>query len=320
LIHEFLLGFIIDAPSYIYNNAISAALINFSIIPIAKTIDFEKLKGSLNLVAVISIIGIVYHFIVIQSGGVVTPIALPFMPAMESTSRLFEEGFRPTSFYWEPAAYVTFMMAPLFVSLLEKKFLWSTIIVASMFLSTSTTGITMSVLLLCVYAVSQNIGIRNKLIAILIGLGFVYLLINSTIFSAGMEKLFDTDIETTSRTYNGIAMVFNMPFSDLILGMPAANPYDYYMAGGFSAPDIVVRDGSIFVSTFWYMLSKYGFMGISLFMLYYLQFVKQEKESIPFVVVIFASMFFQGIPTGSYGFAYQSIVLLSFLNRKTVLE
>lgn len=312
VIHEILLAVMINAPGYMINNTISAVLLSICIIPIVKALDFEKLKGAINLVAIISIGGIAYHFAIIRSGGCVTPIPLPFLPELETGSRLFEEGFRPTSFYWEPAAFVTYMMVPLFLSLFERKFTWTVIIMASMFFSTSTTGITMSLLMLIVYVLTQDIRIRTKVAVVLLTGVFVWLLFTSEIFSAGMEKISETDIESTSRTINGPAMVFNMPFMDLLIGMPAANPYDYLISGGFHSNEIIVKENSIFVSTFWLVLAKFGVIGLALFLSLYIRPLINSREILTYIIMLFASMFFQSYSFGTGGFAFQIIFIYLF--------
>ena len=237
---------------------------------------------------------------------------MPFLPELETGSRLFEEGFRPTSFYWEPAAFVTYMMVPLFLSLFERKFTWTVIIMASMFFSTSTTGITMSLLMLIVYVLTQDIRIRTKVAVVLLTGVFVWLLFTSEIFSAGMEKISETDIESTSRTINGPAMVFNMPFMDLLIGMPAANPYDYLISGGFHSNEIIVKENSIFVSTFWLVLAKFGVIGLALFLSLYIRPLINSKEILTYIIMLFASMFFQSYSFGTGGFAFQIIFIYLF--------
>ena len=279
VIHEILLAVMINAPGYMINNTISAVLLSICIIPIVKALDFEKLKGAINLVAIISIGGIAYHFAIIRSGGCVTPIPLPFLPELETGSRLFEEGFRPTSFYWEPAAFVTYMM---------------------------------SLLMLIVYVLTQDIRIRTKVAVVLLTGVFVWLLFTSEIFSAGMEKISETDIESTSRTINGPAMVFNMPFMDLLIGMPAANPYDYLISGGFHSNEIIVKENSIFVSTFWLVLAKFGVIGLALFLSLYIRPLINSKEILTYIIMLFASMFFQSYSFGTGGFAFQIIFIYLF--------
>ena len=317
-VHELILMLAISAPGYMFNNTLSTVIVCISIYPIARSLNYEKMVGALNWIALLSIGGIIYHFLIIRSGGYVTPISLPFMPSLDTSSRFFEEGFRPTSFYAEPAAFVTYMMIPLFLSLFERKFIWAAVIVFSMFLSTSTTGITMSTLMLAVYVLTQKVSMKYKLMATLLGVAFIYILFTGDIFSAGFEKINETDIETTSRVANGPAMVFNMPIGDIITGMPAANPYDYYTSGGFHSNAIIVKQESIFCSTFWLVLAKFGVVGLLLYILLFLRNLVKSNDILPYVVILFASMFFQSVAVGSSGFAYQVIFIYVFVNRMMV--
>lgn len=317
-VHELILMLAISAPGYMFNNTLSTVIVCISIYPIARSLNYEKMVGALNWIALLSIGGIIYHFLIIRSGGYVTPISLPFMPSLDTTSRFFEEGFRPTSFYAEPAAFVTYMMIPLFIALCERKYIWMVFILFSMFLSTSTTGISMSILMLIVFALTQNIGYKYKSLVVIMGLSFVYVLLNGEIFSAGLEKINETDIETTSRVANGPAMVFNMPIRDIITGMPAANPYDYYNSGGFHSSQIIVKEESIFCSTFWLVLAKFGVFGLFLYLSMFVRNILKSRDIIPYIVMLFASMFFQGIAIGSSGFAYQIIFIYVFVNRMLV--
>lgn len=312
-IHEFVVAIAIDAPGYMINNTISALVSCFLIFPIVKAIRIEKLAGAINLVAIISIVGIVYHYLIIRNGGTVTPIPIPFLGGVDSASRLYEEGSRPTSFYWEPAAFVTYMLVPLFLSLRERKYIWSAIIIASMFLSTSTTGITMSILMLVCYVFTQDVKMKYKAMIVTIACAFVWMLFSTDLFSAGLDKMAETDIESTSRTVNGPAMVFNMPTLHLITGMPAANPFDYYMSGGFKASEIVIKDNTIYCSTIWLVLAKYGIIGTLLFLWLYIKPLKTTREILPYIIVLFASMFFQSFTIGTSGFVFQLIFVYVFV-------
>lgn len=312
-IHESVLAFVINAPDYMINNTISALLSCLFMFPIVKAIRMDKLIGAINCAAIVSIVGIVYHFLIIRSGGTVTPIPFPLLGGVDANSRLYEEGLRPTSFYWEPAAFVTYMMVPLFLSLKEKKYIWSAIIIASMFLSTSTTGITMSLLMLVCYVFTQKVSMKSKTMITIIACAFIWMLFSTDLFSAGMDKIENTDIESASRTINGPAMVFNMPTLHLVTGMPAANPYDYYISGGFKSLDIIIKDDTIFCSTIWLVLAKYGIIGILLFLWLYIKPLKTSREILPYMVMLFASMFFQSYTIGTGGFVFQLIFIYVFV-------
>ena len=312
-LHECILILILGNHGSLLNMLISITIVMICMFPIARAIDYNKMVGALNWVALISIGGIIYHFLIIRTGGVVYPIKLPFMPEMDATSRLYTEMYRPSSFYWEPAAFVTFMMVPFFISLYEKKFIWSTIIVVSLFLSTSSTGILMSVAMLTAYIVTQKVEARYKFGALVVGFTVFLILTNTEYFIAGVEKIETTDIESTSRLVNGPLMVKAMPFADIITGMQASTPYEYYMNGGFVANGILLKNDNMYVSAFWFVLAKYGIIGLLLFISLYFDFVKRCRASIPFMVYVFCSLFFQSLKPGDAGFAFHVVFLYVFV-------
>lgn len=311
LMHELILSFHIIVPDYMLNNLFTTILVCVCIFPIANKMNYERMLGSLNWVAILSMAGIVYHFILIQSGHEVRPIPLPFMPDMNSSSRLYEFLQRPCSFYWEPAAFATFMMIPLFLALYEKKYIWAGIITTSMFLSTSSTGIIMSLVMIMATIFIQDVKIRYKIWLAIVGAFLIWFLLNSSLFEAGVKKIVETDEESTIRLVNGPALVFNMPLQELVTGMKAANVHDYWKEGGFHSIDIIERDGFVFVPTFWLTLAKYGIFGLLLLLYLYISFLK-KRELIPYIVVIFISMFFQSLMIGGAGFAFQLIFLYVF--------
>lgn len=314
MLHEILLMFIIPVQSYFINNTLSIILISISVIPISRSVDYQKFVGSLNLVAVISIIGLLYQLAMIMRGLTVHPIKLPFLPEMTSDTRLYEEGVRPTSFFWEPAALVTFLMVPLFISLHEKKYIWSIILILSMFLSTSSTGILMSIVMLVVYVFTQKITFRTRILVVVLGICMVYGLTHSSYFEAGVEKIENTDPEKNKRLINGLFLYDAMSEENLIFGIPAANVVEFFDKNG----GMIFRssDGSIFVPAFWLVLGKYGFIGMFLYLMVYISIEKKDPTTIPYIIVLFISMFFQVASNiGANTFTFQLIFLYSYISR-----
>lgn len=314
MLHEILLMFIIPVQSYFINNTLSIILISISVIPISRSVDYQKFVGSLNLVAVISIIGLLYQLAMIMRGLTVHPIKLPFLPEMTSDTRLYEEGVRPTSFFWEPAALVTFLMVPLFISLHEKKYIWSIILILSMFLSTSSTGILMSIVMLVVYVFTQKITFRTRILVVVLGICMVYGLTHSSYFEAGVEKIENTDPKKNKRLNNGLFLYDAMSEENLIFGIPAANVVEFFDKNG----GMIFRssDGSIFVPAFWLVLGKYGFIGMFLYLMVYISIEKKDPTTIPYIIVLFISMFFQVVSNiGANTFTFQLIFLYSYISR-----
>lgn len=310
-IHEVLLMTVIPVKGYFINNTISVLLICACIIPIVKAINYEKLVGCLNWVSIFTIIGLLYQVSIVFAGGTVSPIKLPFMPDMGADTRLHEVVIRPSSFFWEPAAMVTFLMIPMFISLVQKKFLWTGIIMIAMFLSTSSTGILMSFVMLSVYVLTQKINFTTRVFVVILGLGLVYFLLNSSYFESGLNKIANTDPEKNARLMNGVFLFDSMSVSDKLWGIEAANIDEYYEKSGGTYYGV----GSVFVPAFWLSWAKYGIFGLIIFLGMYISFVKKNKTLLPYIAVIFISMFFQSISIGSSGFAYQLIFLYAYVNQ-----
>ena len=316
-IHEIMLMFIIPVQSYFINNTFSIIVISLCIMPIARTINFNKFIGAWNLISIISIIGLLYQVMIVMAGGSVSPIKLPFMPDMSSDSRLYEEVVRPTSFFWEPAALVTFLMITLYISLIQKKYIWSIIIMTSMFLSTSSTGILMSFVMLIVYVLTQKNSLKTRICVIFAGVGLLGVLLTSSFFSAGRDKINSTNPENNARLINGVLLFEGLSKSDIILGIDAANVDDYYKKHGNG---FYLGKDRAFIPSFWLMLAKYGVPGLFLFIGLYISLLKKDKSLLPYVCVILVSTFFQGVSFGNGIFAYQLIFIYSYINRNKLFN
>ncbi len=299
ILHEFVLWFILGfEPMYMLYATIQLSFIIVSIAIISSSINYEKLINSFYWVAVFCIGGLIYQYMIIAAGGTVSPIRLPFFSPLEAGSRFDEIVIRPTSFFFEPSQFATYLIIPLFIALKEKKLLLSTFITIMMFLSTSTNGIFFSLGLVFVYAISsKGVKLWYKLLMIVVGVGLVYFLVNSEFFEQGITKIENTDITENSRTANGIKYVKSLSPSTLILGINDANASDYYAhhTSLFSGASLEVRDGDVYITTFWLVLIKYGVIGLLLYLNMYYYFFKKDKSLFPYMAIIVVSLFTQSL-------------------------
>ena len=271
----------------------------------AKVFDMEKLKGSLNLVAFISIVGLLYQWGLIAVGGEVHPIQLPFLDMGENRLETF--SIRPSSFFMEPAAYVAFMYLPLAFSLQDRKFIWTIAIILSEFLTTSTTGLLTSFIMLIAYVFSQKVSFKIRFFTIAMGVAMVLALNNVEAFQTGVNKLEDTDVETNIRLAQGPYVVGTMESLEMVAGAPYHNAYDYCMEG--RAPMAVFYKEEGYMSTIWMIILKYGFIGLFLYLLVYYKMLRDNRETIPLIVCLLATMFSSGYGLG-INYVYTSTGLL----------
>jgi hypothetical protein len=322
LIHELVVFFFCtNQPTYMLNSIISMVVRFISIPLIISAINPGKIAGAFNLVAIACIIGIFYHVSIILAGGTCSPIQIPGLYApMES--RFFQESPRAISFFFEPQAYCSFMLIPLFFSVRDRKVLWTTIIIVSMFASASTTGIILAPVVLLTYAFTQKTSLKIKLFYVVLTVSFIYALFSLSLFEQGVDKLQNTEASTNERLSSGINYVSHVDPSYLILGIPSANPTDYYLDGGltFGADLHVGRfSQSLYISTFWLILIKFGIVGLLMYLGIYLKPLKYNKSTMLLVTPLICAMFSNPDYINS-AFVTQVVLLYSLIKKQIHLK
>ena len=280
----------------------------FSLYPI---LNLQKLRGSLNWVAIISMLGLLFQWTQIARGTMVHPLEIPGLT--RSDFLLEKMSFRPSSFFNEPAAYVAFMICPLLFALIEKKYTWAVGIILSVFLTTSTTGLFVSFIMLCVsVAVDRKIKISNIIIIALIGGGLLLAFTHLDMFSVGLSKLEDTDASSNIRLTQGQYVVGTMNSNEFIFGVPYSTAYNYCIAG--RAPDAVFYGETVYMPTFWQILLLFGIVGLVLYINVYIQILKHCRTTLPLIVALFAVMFSSSYALGVSYFSTLIVLLVILKN------
>ncbi|MFR4303426.1 MAG: hypothetical protein ACLT4H_07030 [Bacteroides thetaiotaomicron] len=307
-------------PSYFVNLYISYIVIFLSIYLVAPMLNYRKLIGSFSWIAIISIGGLLYQYMILLGGGSVTPIPLPFLPALDEGTRVYSFLNRPSSFFWEPQSFCSFMFVPLFLALYEKKMMWAIVITVSMFLSGSTTGIIISLLMLGVSVFSSDVNKTYKFLFVLFGVAMVYLLFNSSLFEAGVSKMEDTTFEENSRLFNGVTLVLRMPFINWITGVNYANVADYYFSGEVGSAFLLEKFDTIYMSTIWMILIKYGLIGTFLYVMTIVGPIKQCRSIYIYAIAIVVTMFSNPDYIGAM-YAFEMIFIYAFVtNSKRYMQ
>ena len=303
-----------NVPSYFINSLISTIIYVISLFVIAPQLNYQKFRSSIYIVAIICMIGLIYHVSLLSLGKTVSPIKLPFLPEMAQNTRLYSISQRPTSFFWEPQSYASFMLAPLFFALYDRKIIYAFIIAALMIVSTSTTGLIlgMSMFFFSFFSSGNKWYMRFIIFFSFVALG--YFLISSSYTVAGLEKFQNTEFEETNRIVNGFLIAREMNFYDLITGIPFANVQDAYNAGYFSSPVVVLSDGVLFISAIWIALVRYGLGGLILFLLSYFWIYKKDKLIFPYLACVVLGHFSNPDFMGA-SYVFQIIVMLVFISR-----
>lgn len=315
IFHYFLWSLVLPSvPSYYINSFIATIIYAISVFVIAPQLDYGRFKSAINVVAIICMLGMIYHVALLSMGHSVSPIKLPFFPDMAQNTRLYQVVERPTSFFWEPQSYASFMLVPLFFALNDRKLVYAFIIAALMMVSTSTTGLILSILMFLL-ALASN---RNKwstrilIVAFIMALG--YFLFYSTYTIAGLEKFQNTELEESNRIYNGVLIVKELDAIDLIFGIPFANVQDAYEAGYLGSSLLVYRDGNLFLSAIWLALVEYGIIGLVLFLLPYFWIFKKDETIFPYLACIVVGHFSNPDFIGA-AYVFQIITMLVLINK-----
>lgn len=267
-------------------------------------LNIEKIKGSMNWVALIAIVGLLYQWSFILRGQGVHPLQIP---GLSSSEFILEKIImRPSSFFMEPAAYASFMMCPLALALIDKKWVWSAVMILSIFLTTSTTGLMISFILLGMTIFSKQTG-KTALVVVVIAFGLFYSLNHFEVFSGSVSKLESTEIEGNVRLSQGLKVVASMRPSEYIFGVPYSSAYNYCSSGRMM--DVEFYGDSVYMATFWNLLLLYGIVGLILYLNIYYKLFKTSRQVWPLLLCLVAVMFSSGYSIGG-SYIFTLIILL----------
>lgn len=275
-----------------------------SILYISPILNFEKLKGSLNCVCIVAIGGLIYQLSYILAGQGVHPLEIPFLSMSEN--RLEEFEMRPSSFFMEPAAYTAFMFVPMALALISRQYVWMGVLVFSVFLTGSTTGLLTSFIMIGMYALTQGLKKRNILLMLAMGVVMFYSLESFSIFEEGVTKMQETDVKTNMRLAQGPYVVSTMDPGEYPLGVFYKEPYDYCLS---RATMVHFYTEEVYMSTFWYVILVYGIIGLLLYLNVYWKLFRKSRLLLPLIVVLLALLFSSGYSLGS-AFMFTTISML----------
>lgn len=284
LLHDTILMVIAD----VNMGRMIAQAIYFLAVPILyPALDYHKLRGALNWVALITMAGLLYQWIIITSGGGVHPLEIPGLEM--SKGRLEFLTVRPSSFFMEPAACVAFMICPLAFAIMDKKHIWVGALILSIFLTTSTTGLVLSFIILGASLVGQRTKKGSKIVIIIMGGMLFYALTHFAAFQTGVDKFNSTETESDVRLAQGPYIVGTMHPEEFIFGAAYATAYDYCVSG--RAPNVDYLGTVVFMSTFWQMILRYGIIGLILYIMIYIRLFKMSRTAWPLLICLLATLF-----------------------------
>lgn len=316
-IHNFLWTVVIQQHvSTHINLSIGVFIIMSSFYLICPLIDFVKFKNSLKPLTVLSILGMVYCVVMLARGVYIGQLPLPlFEPSRILDTTRDISLLRPNSFFPEPQAFCTYVQIPLFLCLLYKKYIVSFVIMISMILSTSTTGLIVPFLMVAIYFFTQKTSLKLKIFIVSIIACLCLLIAKTNYFEATMNKASNTELTQNERTSVGFMTLPQLNIGDLTWGIPYANLGHMYDAGRIKGDYMLLGEGSIhtiFIPTFWSIWFKYGIFGLILYLMVYFDIYKKSKLLLPFLGTVIVTMFSNSEGVGCT-FVYQLCFMYCFI-------
>ena len=276
-----------------FNLIIGYVICVVSLLILAPALDVRKLEGSINWVALICVMGLLYHVYNIVSGTLPETILLPFFrnDRVITESLMGTASVRPRSFFVEPQAYVSFIIVPLAIALHKKKFIWSSVLLISALLSLSTTGIAYAAIMVLAYLFTQKSPVYFKISAVVLSVLLFFAFTRMDFFAMGLNKLENTTADSDLRLYQGRAIVETMPSTYYLFGAPYSSVISYVKAGLASKVDLVTYGDIVFMPTFWFMIFSYGAVGFMLYALFYIKIFKHKKFLLPYLACLVGGLF-----------------------------
>jgi len=267
-------------------------------------VDEEKLYKVWKIIGIFAMIGLVYHAILVYGFGQNVQMirVLPFT----SNSISFTNAYaRPRSIFLEPAAYVTWILPLLYMSLKREKIFFSGVITVTILLSTSTTGVLITAILWGIFMLnSKEVVGMKKIFLIFIVISVAIIFIELPIFEKTITKLGNTDFFSNIRITAGLNIYKDADMMTQLFGIKYNTTEQYFLS---TIADLGKYNMSTnahwlgFVNSIARSLLMYGIIGGILYVnLFYRIFKDSKKELTPYIFICFVSTFGQSVFFNSF--------------------
>lgn len=281
----------------------------------------DKLYKSWKIAGLIFSIGLIYQlFQIYVLGQRVTPISIiPGYDIRPNGIALLVS--RPSSFFAEPASFVNAMIPLEFMALRRKEFKIATVVSLIIISSTSTVGIVLSAILWWTALWRKEAKAKTKVISILSIIVIIYVFSNFSIFDSSASKLLQVAEGGStfgSRVITSFEIVHAENLVQKIIGTEYndVNSFISQHSSQFSSDSVVNMywnggRGNVFLNTFGQLMLRYGIVGLILFLMPLLQYLKSSTyQAKPFVIMVIAAIFGQSMLLNSYYFMVIMILIL----------
>lgn len=315
--------------SQTYINRIAEYVIIFLAVITAcnKRFDENRLYSTWKIAGSIYILGLIFHMIQLYIlGRSITPISI--IPGYLLRAEETIATFRPSSFFSEPAAFVSAILPLEFLALKNKEIKWAVMVTFFALCSTSTVGIILSVVLWTCFLISSTETIKTKIGILVSAIIIITLFTNLNIFSTSLGKLLDVSSGGStfeSRIAVGFDIIKTQPIETLFFGTNYGDVFSYIaqniskFASGSSVL-VYYRANGVFLNTFSRLVFMYGWFGVFLFYLPMLKALRNSKYSAKaYIIMVIVATFAQTMLLNAAYFT-MIIMVISFFDQCTKTE
>ena len=280
-------------------------------------IDESKVFRAWKIVGSIFIAGIIYHSILVfLLARSVSPISI--IPGYDLLDG--EVGvYRPVSFFSEPAAFVTAIMPLLFLALKNNDFKWAVIVTISIFLSTSTVGIVLSIVLWASSFMIKRKEKKKRFLILCFSLLLIVGFLTLDIFSESLSK-FEIVVARGGTFGSRVLTGFEVISTQTPLSLVFGTNYNTAMQYVTDHLNLFISKatynywlvGYVFMNSFTNLIFCYGVVGLLLFLNPLIAFLKNEKYTAkPYIMTVLVALFGQSILLNSAFFLMMTVILFS---------
>lgn len=222
IIFSSLLFFAYYSNFLILKNLLFSLVSIFSILFLFKNFNFKLFYKSYSFAAIISIVGIFIQAAYVYFGNNRLTGPIVAFPSLLSDSNIALSSNRPMSFFAEPQAFATYILVFIILSIYRKKVLLTILSVIAIFLSGSSLGILMIIIILPLTLLDQKM-YKSLYIVLVIGTAILLLLTRIETFNFIFEKIMNIDISNDLRLANGFKIYFSLPLFNMVFGSGIGN-------------------------------------------------------------------------------------------------
>lgn len=299
---------------------ITIALI-VAIVIISQYIDYKLFYKVFSLLVILSCVGLLYQCVQVYIFKSTTRmIVIPgiytlLSPASKRYIDALYNRMRPSSFFTEPSLFSNFTIPLTIIALKEKNYKLAVLVTACNILTTSTTGIFLSLFIWIywIFFVASKRWIKILTAVLLVFVCFI--IVQSSFFQFALSKIRSTDYSTNERIASGFTVFIQMPIADKITGIGLENVDNYIENENISMSSVMVTAEGYVTSVFG-NFAKTGIIGGALYLILCIRMLSSKDQyTILVAIVILLLSFIQTISFNSSGVWWFTIYRL--LNQYT---